>query len=85
MATKAICQVAGHGAKWAYFSAIIDQGASVDQTLAALAVASSIVGTTLARRLLEAMTDVQFRLWANRLITAIACYYLIQGGYLLLP
>jgi len=69
----------------AYFSAIIEQGASVDPTLAALAVAFSIVGATLARRLLEAMTDVQFRLWANRLITAIACYYLIQGGCLLLP
>ena len=85
VATKAICQVAGHAAKLAYFSAIIDQGASVDPTLVALAVASSIVGTTLARRLLEAMTDVKFRLWANRLITAVACYYLIQGGYLLLP
>ena len=42
-----------------------------------------MLGTSLARRLLEAMTDVQFRFWANRLITAVACYYLVQGAWLL--
>jgi hypothetical protein len=42
-----------------------------------------MLGTTAARRLLEAMTEVQFRLWANRLITVIACYYIIQGMLLL--
>jgi hypothetical protein len=52
--------------------------------LAALAVACSVLGTTAARRLLEAMTDAQFRRWANRLITAIACCYVVQGTALLL-
>lgn len=83
VATKAVCQVFGHGAKLAYFSGIVDQAAGVDPVLAVLAVASSMLGTTLARRLLEAMTDAQFRLWANRLITAIALYYVAQGTYLL--
>jgi hypothetical protein len=30
------------------------------------------------------MTDVQFRLWANRLITVIAGYYIIHGTLLLM-
>jgi hypothetical protein len=37
--------------------------------LAGVAIAASMLGTTLARRILEAMSDAQFRTWANRLIT----------------
>ena len=83
MATKAACQVFGHGAKLAYFGGIVDRAAGVDPVLAALAVMSSMLGTSLARRLLETMTDAQFRRWANRLITAVALYYVAQGTYLL--
>lgn len=83
VATKAACQVFGHGAKLAYFGGIVDQAAGIDPVLAGLAVACSMLGTTLARRLLEAMTDAQFRLWANRLITTVALYYVAQGTYLL--
>ncbi len=43
-----------------------------------------MLGTTLARRILEAMSDLQFRTWANRLITTIACYYIGYGSWLLL-
>ena len=84
VATKATCQVASHFVKLVYFGGIIDQAASLDPVLAAVAVAASMLGTTLARRILEAMSDVQFRSWANRLITAIACYYIGHGGWLLL-
>ena len=52
--------------------------------LAGVAVAASMTGTTLARRILEAMTDQQFRTWAGRLITTVACYYIAYGGWLLL-
>ena len=37
----------------------------------------------LARRILEAMSDAQFRTWANRLITTVAGYYILYGGWLL--
>ena len=84
VATKATCQVASHFVKLVYFGGIIDQAASLDPTLAAVAVAASMLGTTLARRILEAMSDVQFRTWANRLITTIACYYIGYGSWLLL-
>ena len=42
-----------------------------------------MLGTTLARRILEAMSDAQFRTWANRLITTVAGYYILYGGWLL--
>jgi uncharacterized protein len=45
---------------------------------------ASMLGTTLARRILEAMSEQQFRTWANRLITTVASYYIFYGGWLLL-
>jgi uncharacterized membrane protein YfcA len=84
VATKATCQVASHFVKLIYFGGIIDQAATLDPVLAAVAVAASMTGTTLARRILEAMTDTQFRTWAGRLITTVACYYIVYGSWLLL-
>jgi uncharacterized protein len=84
VATKAACQVAGHGLKFVYFGALIHQAAELDPVLAFVAVAASMLGTSLARRVLESMSDRQFRLWTNRLITAVAGFYLARGGYLLL-
>jgi uncharacterized protein len=84
VATKAACQVASHFVKLVYFGGIIDQAATLDPVLAGVAVAASMTGTSLARRFLEAMTDLQFRTWATRLITTVACYYIIYGSWLLL-
>jgi uncharacterized membrane protein YfcA len=83
VAAKAVCQVFGHGAKLLYFASIVHDAAGVDPVLAALAVICSLIGTRLARRLLEAISDNQFRLWAKRLITAVSLYYVAQGTYLL--
>jgi uncharacterized membrane protein YfcA len=83
VATKAICQIFGHGAKLAYFGGLIEQAASVDPLLVAMVVVTSMVGTTLARPVLERLNDTQYRTWATRIITAIACAYLAQGGYLI--
>ena len=82
VATKGMCQILGHGAKLLYFSAIVDQAGTVDPVLAILAVASSMVGTALSKRILEVMSDGQYRRWAGRLITAIAGYYVAHGAYL---
>ena len=83
VATKATCQVASHFTKLIYFGGIIDQAATLDPVLAAVAIAASMLGTTLARRILEAMSDAQFRTWADRLITTVAGYYILYGGWLL--
>ena len=84
VATKATCQVASHFTKLIYFGGIVDQAATLDPVLAAVAIAASMLGTTLARRILEAMSDAQFRTWANRLITTVASYYILYGSWLLL-
>src|SRR6202023_2421766 len=60
VATKATCQVASHFTKLIYFGGIIDQAATLDPVLAAVAILASMTGTSLARRILEAMTDLQF-------------------------
>ena len=84
VATKGVCQSFGHAAKLLYFGAIIDEAASVDPVLGTLAVLSAMLGTWLSKRILEAMTEAQYRNWAGRLITCIAGYYVAHGTYLLI-
>ena len=50
----------------------------------AIAVAASMLGTTAARRFLEAMSDAQFRVWAARIIASVSGFYVLQGSYLLI-
>ena len=83
VATKAICQIFGHAAKLVYFGTLINQTASVDTIVATLAVIASMIGTSLAKYILEAMSDQQYRKWANAIIVAIASYYVVHGTYLL--
>lgn len=83
VATKAMCQLVSHFTKLIYFGGIIDQAATLDPVLAGVAILASMLGTTLARRILEAMTDQQFVAWSNKLISTIACYYIAYGGWLL--
>jgi uncharacterized membrane protein YfcA len=83
IATKAACQVFGHGFKLIYFGALIEQVGQVEPWFLAVAVTSSIVGTSLGKLLLEKLSDAQFRLWSNRLITALASYYVGYGLVLL--
>jgi uncharacterized membrane protein YfcA len=83
IASKAMCQVASHGMKLAYFGGIIDQAAALDPVVALLAIGAAMLGTTLAKQVLQIMTDAQFRTWATRLIAAIGGYYILQGTYLL--
>jgi uncharacterized protein len=81
VATKATCQVLGHSIKLVYFGGIIT--AAADPVLAGLAIAASMIGTTLARRILEGMSDKQFRTWANRIIMVIATYYVGHATWLI--
>jgi uncharacterized membrane protein YfcA len=83
IATKAACQVFSHGFKLVYFGALIDQAGQVEPWFLAVAVASSIIGTSLGKFLLERLSDKQFRVWSNRLITVLASYYVGYGLVLL--
>jgi uncharacterized protein len=82
VATKALCQVFGHAAKLLYFGGLIEQAGTLDPVVAGLAILASALGTTLSTRVLHAMSDVQYRLWANRIVTTIALYYVGYGSYL---
>lgn len=83
IATKAACQIFGHAAKLIYFGAMIDQAANLDPVVAGLAVLASMLGTTLAAKMLERMSDAQFRRWSNRIITAVSGYFVAYGCYVL--
>jgi uncharacterized protein len=83
VASKATCMVFGHAMKLVYFGGVIDQAGSLDPVMAGLAIAASMAGTSLAARVLEALTDHQFRVWANRIITVICGYYVLHGALLL--
>lgn len=84
VATKAAGQILGHGLKLLYFSGLADQAAGLDPVLAVAGVLCSMLGTTLARRILEAMTDSQYRRWTDRLIGLVSGYYILYGGTLIL-
>jgi uncharacterized membrane protein YfcA len=84
VATKAACQVFGHAAKLLYFGSIIEQAGQLDPVVAVLAIVASAIGTTLSTRVLGAMSDGQYRLWANRIVTTIALYYIGHGSWLLI-
>jgi len=83
IATKAVCQIFGHAAKLIYFGAVIDQAANLDPVVAGLAIAASMLGTTLAAKVLTRMSDAQFRRWSNRIITGVSGYFVAYGCYVL--
>jgi uncharacterized protein len=83
IATKAACQVFGHGFKLLYFGTLIEQAGQVEPWFLGIAVASSMIGTSLGKLLLERLSDAQFRVWSHRLITALASYYVGYGLVLL--
>ena len=84
VATKAATQVVGHFVKLAYFTWLATAAvtAELELWLYAMAVATAIVGTTLARRVLEAMTDTTFMVWSQRIILALGAAYLGWGIWL---
>ncbi len=81
VATKAFCQVFGHAVKLIYLGSVIDQAASLDLAMMMVTIAASMLGTTAARRFLEAMSDAQFRTWATRIIASNSGFYVLQGSW----
>jgi uncharacterized membrane protein YfcA len=83
VATKAACQICCHAAKLVYFGGIVNQAGALDHSIVALAIVATVAGSSLAKPVLERLTDAQYRFWADRIITAIACLYTAQGLYML--
>lgn len=82
VATKAVCQIASHGAKLVYFGGLVEGASSVDPLLAGAAIFASVLGTSLARPILDRLTEAQYRWWASRIVVTIASIYLLRGIYL---
>lgn len=83
VASKSACQIFSHGAKIVYFGGLVAEAAPLDPWMAGLAVAASVTGTSLARPVLDRLTDTDYRTWTARIITTIALAYIAQGVYLL--
>ena len=82
VATKAAIQVLGHSLKVIYFGPILAAGAEVPLAAVVLALLLAPVGTQLSRRVLDAISDAQFRSWTRGLIAAIAAVCVLQGAVL---
>ena len=89
VATKAASQTFGHLIKIFYFggiSAISSHAADgLTLPLAITCVLLAFTGTTLSRRVLENMTDANFRQWTQRTVLTIGVIYLAYGAWLMLP
>jgi uncharacterized protein len=86
VATKAACQVVTHLAKLIYFGFLIG-GATAEiftPQVILLAVGLAILGTTLSRRVLEALSDQSFRRYTQWLVMGIGSVYLVRASLNLL-
>jgi uncharacterized membrane protein YfcA len=80
VATKAACQVITHFAKLVYFGGLTGAtDGELGWAVLAASVVMAVLGTSLSRAVLERLTDLQFRLWTQRLIMTIGVVYLAQG------
>lgn len=87
VATKAATQVFSHLAKVLVYGAPLvvgRAGALPPWWLFALAVPLSMVGTVLGGRILDRMSDVNFKRWTRWIVTAVGAIYLLQAAQLFL-
>jgi len=84
VATKATVQTLSHALKLLYFgAALLASGETLSPWVAALAIVLAMIGTASSKRVLDAMSDTQFKRWSRWLIMALSIVYLAQGTYLL--
>jgi uncharacterized protein len=84
VATKAATQSFGHILKIIYFGLLIKtaQG-SIDWWVAAAVIVLAMLGTTLSRKVLEAISDANFRRWTRGVVLVTGSCYLVAGLWLL--
>ena len=79
VATKAACQGVTPLSRLIYFGGLAGTGDDLGWLVLALTVVTAIAGTSLSRAVLERMTDVQFRVWTQRLVMGIGAVYVVQA------
>ena len=86
VATKAALSVAGHLLKVVYFGQfLIGDRAELPLAAIAISLVLALVGTQLSRRVLEVVSDAQFRRWTRVVIAGTAGVYLVQGTIHFVP
>lgn len=81
VATKAVTQTFAHLVKIAFWSApAVAAGALPPAWFFVAAIPLSMIGTTLGGKLLEKMTDIDFRRWMKWLVTAIGGVMLLRAA-----
>jgi uncharacterized protein len=84
VATKAVTQTTGHIYRILYFGSFAaGLGEGIGISVFAGAIVFAILGTTLAARVLEGMSNEAFRRWSKLVITVIGLVYLGRGLWLL--
>ena len=86
VATKAVAQALGHVSKIIFYSGLAATASAQDWPalwLLALAVVASVIGTTLGKRVLDAMADATFFSWTQRIMLAVGAVLLARAAYLL--
>ena len=78
--TKAATQVISHSVKIGYYILPAIAAGALPQTHWLLvAIPLSMLGTTLGARVLDLMSDVQFRNWTKWIVTGVGAIYVIRG------
>lgn len=85
VATKAVTQTIVHFFRIAYFGSFATAfDVFIPWWVYAVAMALAVLGTTLAAKVLERMTDIGFRLWSKRIVVTIGIVYIVRGLWLAL-
>jgi uncharacterized membrane protein YfcA len=85
VATKAATQVVSHLVKIGYYILpAIAAGALPETHWLLIAAPLAIIGTTLGARVLDLMTDIQFRNWTKWIVSGIGIVYVLRGSLLLI-
>ena len=80
VATKAASQVLSHGVKIAYYAgAAFNLAEAPPVWMLLAAVPLSIAGTTFGARVLDRMSDANFRNWTKWIVTGVGAVYVVRG------
>lgn len=83
VATKASTQSFGHILKIIYFGVLLDTAhGNIEWWMAIGAVMLAMVGTNLSRKVLDRMSDADFRKWTSGTVMVTGSCYLLAGGWL---
>ena len=85
VATKAVVQLISQSMRFVYFGAIaLAEGQNAPWQIFVLYALLTVAGGSASTRLLEAMSEKNFRLWTRRVILGLSALYVARGLWLLL-